>query len=446
MPEATTVIRNALVVMPDGARKADVLTEGESIAAIEPHIDPRGAVDVDASGLVLFPGLVDAHVHFNDPGREDWEGMETGSMALAAGGGTCFIDMPLNSDPPVLDRETFRAKRAKGEMVSRLDFALWGGLTPDSLGHLEAMAEEGAVGFKAFMCPSGIGEFAAADPRTLKAGMKGAAALNLVVAVHAEDPEFLAHHNQMHPPARPGTMRDWALSRPPEAESRAIAMAVEIAGETECRLHIVHVSSPEGLEAALNGRTAGVDVTVETCPHYLLIHDEDAERIGIPAKCAPPIRDRTRVQALWRALAEGTIDTLGSDHSPAPPSMKEGLDVFEAWGGIAGCQHGWPLLLDPDLPSLPWERWADVWAGKPASRFGLGSRKGAIAPGFDADFCLMAPGSATIRAEDLLYRHPVSPYVGKSLAWIVRQTWSRGRPVGPLSRGRFLRPQFPSRS
>ncbi len=446
MREAATVIRGALVVMPDGARQADVLIEGESIVSIAPHIDPRGAVDVDASGLVLFPGLVDAHVHFNDPGREDWEGLETGSLALAAGGGTCFIDMPLNSDPPVLDRVTFRAKRARGEMVSRLDFALWGGLTPDSLGHLDEMAEEGAVGFKAFMCPSGISEFAAADARTLKAGMLRAAALNLVVAVHAEDPEFLAQHSQRHPPARPGTMRDWSLSRPPEAERRAIAMAVEIAGETGCRLHVVHVSSPEGLDAAVKGRTAGVDVTIETCPHYLLIDDEDAARIGIPAKCAPPIRDRARVQALWKALADGTIDTLGSDHSPAPPSMKEGLDVFEAWGGIAGCQHGWPLLLDPDLPSLPWERWADVWAGKPASRFGLGSRKGSIAPGFDADFCFMAPGSATIRAEDLLYRHPVSPYVGKSLAWTVRQTWSRGRPVGPLSRGRFLRPQFPSRS
>jgi len=238
-------------------------------------------------------------------------------------------------------------------------------------------------------------------------------------------------------------MRDWAMSRPPEAERRAISTAVEIAGETGCRLHVVHVSSPEGMAAAVKGRAAGVDVTIETCPHYLLIDDEDAERIGVPAKCAPPIRDRARVRALWKALADGTIDTLGSDHSPAPPSMKEGLDVFEAWGGIAGCQHGWPLLLDPQLPALPWERWAGVWAGQPCRRFGLGARKGSIAPGFDADFCLLAPGSATIRAEDLLYRHPVSPYVGKSLAWTVRQTWSRGRPVGPLSRGRFLRPQIP---
>ena len=446
MPEAATVIRGALVVTPVGARRADVRVEGECIAAIEPHMDPCGAVDLDASGLVLFPGLVDAHVHFNDPGREDWEGMETGSMALAAGGGTCFIDMPLNSDPPVLDRETFRAKRARGEMVSRLDFALWGGLTPDSLDHLEEMAEEGAVGFKAFMCPSGIGEFAAADARTLKAGMQRAAALGLVVAVHAEDPEFIEQHEQMHPPNRPGTMRDWALSRPPEAERKAIAMAVDIAGETGCRLQIVHVSSPEGLEAALMGRTAGVDVTVETCPHYLLLDDEDAARIGIAAKCAPPIRDPSRVEALWRALADGTIDSLGSDHSPAPPAMKSCGDVFDAWGGIAGCQHGWPLLLSPELPALPWERWAEVWAGNPSRRFGLDSRKGSIAPGLDADFCLLAPGSTTIRTEDLLYRHPVSPYVGKSLAWTVRQTWSRGRPVGPLSRGRFLRPHIPSRS
>lgn len=443
MADASVVIRRALVVTPDGGEKADVVIDGELIAAVEVDSPATGETEIDGEGLVLFPGLVDAHVHFNEPGREEWEGMATGSAALAAGGGTCFIDMPLNSHPPVLDRDAFRAKRARGEAVSRLDFALWGGLTPESLPHLDAMAEEGAVGFKAFLCPSGIDEFGAADARVLKAGMVCAAAHNLVVSVHAEDPGFIETHQQLHPPPRPGDMRDWLASRPPEAERRAIAMAVELAGETGCRLHIVHVSSPEGLDAALAGRARGADVTIETCPHYLLLDDVEAIRIGIPAKCAPPIRDRPRMEMLWQAVGDGAIDTLGSDHSPAPPEMKQGADVFSAWGGIAGCQHGWPLLLDPDLPRLSWERWAALWAENPSRRFGLHHRKGVIAPGLDADFCLLKAGDRVIRAEDLLYRHSVSPYVGKNLAWTVLQTWSRGRPVDPLSRGRFLNPHNP---
>ena len=444
MSGVTAIIRQALVVRPEGADVADLVIDGEKIAAIEPNASATGKIEIDASGLVLFPGLVDAHVHFNDPGRDHWEGMATGSTALAAGGGTCFIDMPLNSHPPVLDRETFRAKRSRGEAESRLDFALWGGLTPRNLDSLDELAHEGAAGFKAFLCPSGIDEFEMADASTLKSGMARAASHGLVVAVHAEDPQFLEAHQKTFPPGRPATMRDWMASRPPEAERTAVAMAVEIAGETGCRLHVVHISSPEGLEAVIAGRSAGVDVTVETCPHYLLLDEEAAARIGIPAKCAPPIRDRARVEALWQALANGTIDTLGSDHSPAPPDLKSGGDVFSAWGGIAGCQHGWPLLLDSTLPPLSWNRWAALWAGTPAARFGLDDRKGSIAPGWDADFCLIEPTSRTIRAEDLLYRHPISPYVGRKLPWTVRQTWSRGRLVDSTSRGRFLKPKSSS--
>jgi allantoinase len=440
MGEETLIIRQATVVGETATTIADVVVEGHRIAAVEEHYRRSAGEEIDATGMVLFPGLVDAHVHFNDPGREDWEGMKTGSRALAAGGGTTFIDMPLNSHPPVLDRVTFLAKRARGEAVSCIDFALWGGLTPESLPHLDAMADEGAVGFKAFLCPSGIDEFGAADANVLKAGMARAARRRLVVAVHAEDPEFLAAHQRAHPPPRPGTLRDWAASRPPEAECRAIAMAIGLAGETGCALHVVHVSSPEGLEVAMAGRRAGVDVTVETCPHYLLLDEDDAERIGITAKCAPPLRNRARVDALWQALGAGRIDTLGSDHSPCPPGMKSSADVFSAWGGIAGCQHGWPLLLDPAFPRLPWKDWAALWSGRPARRFGLGSRKGAIAAGYDADFCLLAPGEKTIAAEDLIYRHPLSPYIGRRMAWIVRQTWSRGRAIGPDSRGQFLRP------
>ena len=444
MSGVTAMIRQALVVRPEGASVADVVIDGETIAAIEPQSSATGKIEIDATGLVLFPGLVDAHVHFNDPGRDHWEGMASGSTALAAGGGTCFIDMPLNSHPPVLDRETFRAKRVRGEAESRLDFALWGGLTPRNLDSLDELADEGVAGFKAFLCPSGIDEFEMADADTLKFGMARAASHGLVVAVHAEDPHFLEAHQKNCPPGNPATMRDWMGSRPPEAERRAVAMAVEIAGETGCRLHVVHISSPEGLDAVIAGRAAGVDVTVETCPHYLLLDDDEAARIGVPAKCAPPIRDRARVEALWQALANGTIDSLGSDHSPAPPDLKSGGDIFSAWGGIAGCQHAWPLLLDSELLFLPWDRWASLWAGTPAARFGIDDRKGSITPGLDADFCLLEPTGGTIRAEDLLYRHPISPYVGRKLPWTVRQTWSRGRLVDSASRGRFLKPKSSS--
>jgi allantoinase len=440
MADASLVVRGALVVAPGSARVADVVVEEGVFVAIEPESSMRGRHEIDARGKVLFPGWVDAHVHFNDPGRECWEGLDSGPAALAAGGGTVFIDMPLNSHPPVLNRESLLAKRARGEAVSRLDFALWGGLTPDSLPHLDAMADEGVVGFKAFLCPSGIDEFGAADARVLKAGMSRAAARGLVISVHAEDPDFIAAHQRKYPPPSPGSMRDWLDSRPPEAERRAIALAVDLAGETGCKLHIVHVSSPEGMEAALAGRAAGVDVSIETCPHYLLIDDRMAERIGVPAKCAPPLRDAARVGALWQSLEAGEIDTIGSDHSPAPPEMKSGEDVFAAWGGIAGCQHGFPLLLEPGLPRIPWPRWAEVMAGNPARRFGLADRKGGVAVGFDADFCLLQREPSRILADDLLYRHAVSAYIGMSLAWRICGTWSRGRPVGAESRGRFLKP------
>ncbi len=440
MADASLIVRGALVVASDSVRVADVVIEEGVFVAIESESSMHGDSEIDARGMVLFPGLVDAHVHFNDPGRECWEGLDSGSAALAAGGGTTFIDMPLNSHPPVLDRESFLAKRARGEAVSRLDFALWGGLTPESVKHLDAMAEEGAVGFKAFLCPSGIDEFGTADGRVLRAGMECAARFGLVVAVHAEDPVFIAEHQSRFPPPRAGNMRDWMESRPPEAERRAIALAVEIAGETGCKLHIVHVSSPEGLEEAMAGRAAGVDVSIETCPHYLLLDDFAAERIGISAKCAPPLRDAARVRALWEALASGKIDTIGSDHSPAPPEMKSGEDVFAAWGGIAGCQHGFPLLLDPGLPEIPWSRWAELMARNPARRFGLADRKGEVAVGFDADFFLMDRRTSVIEVKDLLYRHAISAYLGMNLAWCIRGTWLRGQPVRSETRGRFMKP------
>jgi Dihydroorotase and related cyclic amidohydrolases len=259
----------------------------------------------------IVPGWIDAHVHFNEPGRTEWEGLETGSLALAAAGGTTFFDMPLNSTPPVVDAASLEKKRLLAGEKAHLDFALWGGLTPDSLAHLEAMAEGGAVGFKAFMCHSGLDEYPFADAATLRRGMKIAAGLNLPVSVHAEISRDL--------PRAGHDMAAWLASRPQSFEQVAIRLALDLAGETGCALHIVHVTCPEGIDLVTRAKQQGVDVTVETCPHYLLLDEEDAIAIGAPAKCAPPLRPAETVARMWEKLRAGEIDTLGSDHSPSSP-------------------------------------------------------------------------------------------------------------------------------
>ena len=382
-----------------------------------------------ASGFIL-PGWIDAHVHFNEPGRTEWEGLDTGSRALAAGGGTAFFDMPLNSSPPVLTVEAFEAKRQLAEAKSCLDFALWAGLTPNSLAHLKALAHCGAIGFKAFMCPSGLEEFPHADPVTLRAGMVKAAALHLPVAVHAElDPT-------VRPPGH--NMAIWIASRPIQLELEAIAIALELAGETGCALHIVHVSCPEGIDLITSAKQRGVNVTVETCPHYLLLTDEDAIRIGAPAKCAPPLRPANTVEALRQRLRDGHIDTIGSDHSPASPDLKQGDDFFAIWGAIAGIQHGLPLLMDQDLAP------ANLISTNVAKRFRL-PYKGGLTIGHDADFILVAPTSHWITADELLTRHPFSPYVEITTRHRIATTFLRGQRVTPQTRGHFLRPvQFQS--
>ena len=440
MSDFDTIIRHASVVTLDGVEALDVGIAGGSFAAIGANLAGSAESEIDATGKMLFPGLVDAHVHFNEPGRSDWEGFATGSTALAAGGGTCFIDMPLNSAPPLLDVEAFDAKRRAGERNSRLDFALWGGLTPCSLGNLAALAERGVAGFKAFLCPSGLAEFEAADEATLREGMKVSAAHRLPVAVHAESPAALAAHWEKFPPPSPGTMADWLASRPVAAELAAIEMALSCARDTGCALHIVHISSPEGVAMVTAAKREGIDVTAETCPHYLLLDAEAASRIGPPAKCAPPLRPAEVVDGLWKSLVAGEIDTIGSDHSPSPPELKQGDDIFAMWGGIAGAQHGFPLLIERALREASWEKLAALVAANPAERFGLAG-KGRIAAGMDADFCLLAPEEFVIDREDLLARHPISPYVGSRCAWRVTSTWLRGNPVSPASSGRFIRPR-----
>ena len=387
---------------------------------------------IDFGDALVLPGWVDAHVHFNEPGRADWEGLATGSRALAAGGGTTFFDMPLNSSPPVITRAAFDEKRRIGEEKSCLDFALWAGLTPDSLDHMEAMAAAGAIGFKAFMCPSGLDEFQSANPSTLRKGMEIAARVGLPVAVHAEDPEVIRLHQLAHPPVSTD-MRAWLDSRPIEAELSAIRIAIDLAGETGCDLHIVHVTCPEGIDLVSEAKGLGIRVTVETCPHYLLLDDVKAISIGPAAKCAPPIRSAETVAALWQKLLAGEIDTIGSDHSPSPPDLKQGDDIFAMWGGIAGIQHGLPLVISQNLNSVLQLSW------NVARRFRL-PRKGSLLPGQDADFIVLKKQPFTITRDQLLTRHAISPYIGMTSEYTVAATYLRGQKVGPGTRGKFLSP------
>lgn len=408
-------IRGGLVILPEGERERDLLI---SDGRIEGIVDPRAgqATDqIDAQGLVVFPGAVDAHVHFNDPGRADWEGWECGTRGAAAGGVTTVCDMPLNSIPPTTTAEAFRAKRAAAEPAAHVDFALWGGLTPDA--DVAALHSLGVVGLKAFLCDSGVAEFPPVDT-----GLIGRTPG--LVAVHAEDPALLL-----------GRAATWAGSRPPAAETSAVR-ALARSGAT---VHVVHVSTAGALAEL------GPAMTAETCPHYLTFTDDEVERAGAILKCAPPIRDAAERERLWAAVADGRITLVASDHSPSSAARKSG-DIWEAWGGIAGVQTLLPVMLtEGRRRGLGWVRLAELLAGAPARLLGL-PRKGRIVVGADADLALIDPEHGwTLEPAALQTRSGQSPYLGRSFRGLVRSTLARGRivyrdgefPAGP-GHGRFV--------
>jgi allantoinase len=413
-----------------GCEPADVAVDDGRIVATGTELELAAAETIDATGLRILPGAVDAHVHFNDPGRADWEGWATGTTAAAAGGTTCVVDMPLNAHPPTIDADAFRRKVEAAGGAAVTDFALWGGLVPGNVAQLAELAVLGVVGFKAFMCPSGIDDFEAVDDDTLGEGMAEAARLGLPVAVHAESPALLGT-----PTGR--SWRDFLTSRPVEAELDAIARAIDLAQSTGCSLHVVHVSTGRGVRLVAAARARGVDVTCETCPHYLVLDEDDLERLGAVAKCAPPLRSRADRDDLRAELAAGHVDFLASDHSPAPASMKQGDDAFAIWGGISGCQSLLALALTEGVAS-------ELVAARPAARLRLPG-KGRLEPGADADLVLVDLFvESELRAEDLRYRHRHSPYVGMRLRGRIEATFLRGRRIDEREpRGRLVRPAPP---
>ncbi|MDQ3705337.1 MAG: allantoinase [Chloroflexota bacterium] len=426
------IIRNGMLVTPDALVQADLGIAGEQIVDMAPELEGTSENEVDAAGLHIFPGVIDAHLHFNEPGRADWEGFATGTAALAAGGTTTYFDMPLNSHPPTIDAAAFDLKCQAAISSSLVDFGLWGGLVPGSIPHMEELAARGVVGFKAFMSNSGIEDFPASDDLTLYEGMQEAARLGCLVAVHAENDTITGMLARRAVAEGRTGVRDYLQSRPVVAELEAITRAITFAGDTSCRLHIVHVSSGRGVSLVAEAQSRGVDVSCETCPHYLVLTEEDVERLGAVAKCAPPVRSRQEQDELWAHIYAGTLPMVASDHSPAPAGMKSSDNFFQVWGGISGCQSLLQLLLTEGHAGrdLPFTTIASLTAGYPAQRFGVSPRKGRIEVGADADLALVdLSGSHVLLAEDLLYRHKHSPYVGRTLRGRVVRTLVRGKTV-----------------
>ncbi|MBX7158218.1 MAG: allantoinase AllB [Verrucomicrobiae bacterium] len=423
------LIQNATIVTETKSFLGEVAVANEKIVAIGPDLNAKSRETINAQGLHLFSAIIDAHVHFNEPGRESWEGLATGSQALAAGGGTLFFDMPLNSDPPVLNVERLHEKAKVATQKSYTDFAFWGGLVPGNLDHLEALADEGVIGFKAFMSDSGIAEFSRVDLASLKKGMQIASRSGKIVAVHAESETMTAALTQRALAEKRFTIRDYLNSRPIASELEAIQKAIELAAETGCALHVVHVSCAEGIALITSAKQKGVNVSCETCPHYLVLTEEDVEKLGAIAKCAPPVRSREEKEKLWNELKNDRIDIIGSDHSPCPPEMKQKDNFFQVWGGISGVQHTFSLLTEEGMTQrhvLPEQltRWLSTQV---ADRFQIFPQKGRLNVGSDADFFIADLNAIEeVTAKKLFYRHPQSPYIGRQLRGKVVRTFLRG--------------------
>ena len=421
------VVRARRVVTPSGETAAAVEVRDGRIAAVGAYGDaPAGALTL-ADDEVLLPGLVDSHVHVNEPGRTEWEGFATATAAAAAGGVTTIVDMPLNSLPPTVDPEALAAKRAAAAGQVHVDVAFWGGAVPGNLGRLRALHDAGVAGVKCFLLDSGVPEFPPLDPGQLRAALAEVAAYDGLLIAHCEDPATVR-------PAPAGPDYGAFLrSRPPEAETRAVATLLDGARATGARVHVVHVSAAEVLPLLAGAVADGVRVTAETCPHYLTLAAEDVPAGATAVKCCPPVRGRANREALWGGLRAGTLACVVSDHSPSPAGLKhlDSGDFGAAWGGISSLQLALPLVWtgarDRGLTLPDVVRWM---AEGPARLAGLAG-KGRIAVGADADLVAFAPDeTVVVDPARLRHRHPVSPYAGCTLRGVVRRTWVRGRETG----------------
>ena len=431
----TLVVRARRVLLPDGERAAAVHTDGGRITAVTAFDDaPAGSITL-ADDEVLLPGLVDSHVHVNEPGRTEWEGFATATRAAIAGGITTVVDMPLNSIPPTTTVEALHVKQetAKGQVAA--DVAFWGGAVPGNLDQLRPLHEAGVVGFKCFLLDSGVPEFPPLDDAGLRAALAELATFDGLLIAHAEDADVIA----AAPEPSGASYAGFLASRPAAAEQSAIAGLVAAARESGGRAHVVHLADADALPLLRKARAEGVRITVETCPHYLTFAAEQVPDGATAFKCCPPIREAAHREALWAALREGDIDLVVSDHSPCTPELKR-LDVGDfglAWGGIASLQVALPAVWSG--ARARGRRLTDVvrWMAEAPARLAGLPRKGAIAVGRDADLVAFAPEERfTVGA--LHHRNPVTPYAGHELTGVVRRTWLRGQLTDGTAIGELL--------
>ena len=428
------------IVTPDGIGPGAILVRDGKIGGIVLADEiPANAEVHDFGESAILPGLVDSHVHINDPGRTAWEGFETATRAAAAGGYTTLVDMPLNCLPPTATVAALAAKRKAAHERCWVDWLAWGGVVSNNQAHIEALAAAGVPGFKCFLIHPGIDGFTMVTEAELRAALPQVARTGLPLLVHAELPGPVDEATRRLRDANWSRYATYLQSRPEEAELAAIRLLLSLCREYKFRLHIVHLSASHALAELCAARAEGLPVSVETCPHYLYLCAEEIPDGATLCKCAPPIRTRDNREKLWQGLKDGIIDLVATDHSPCPPAMKrlEERNFRTAWGGIASLSLALPIMWTEasrrDFTLTDLTRWM---AERPARLAGCNSRKGCIADGFDADLVIFEPETEFVVTEEHLhYRHPVSPYLGEKLRGVVKATYLRGQPV--FSGGKF---------
>lgn len=435
-----TIIRNAQLVLRHTVELAELGIRDGRIAVIADQIAEPSHHEIDAAGQYVMPGMVDVHMHISEPGRTEWEGYKSGSQAMAAGGTTSFVEMPLNTIPATTDVAALDLKISAAAGQTHVDYALMGGLVPWNLADLDPLSAAGVAAYKCFVatCGSGKpGDFKNVDDFELYQGMEILARSGALLVIHCENAALTDGLGRRARAAGKTKVSDYVASRPVFTEVEAVQRVLLLARETGCRVHIAHNSCPEAIDAIERARADGVDVSAESCPHYFLLATEDLDAIGPRAKCSPPIRDRANQARMWEYLAAGKIDILGSDHSPCTFDLKDKTNAFEAWGGLSACQNSVDAMFDAAVKQrgLGAPLLARVLATAPAERFGL-TNKGEIAVGKDADLVFIDPTqSYLVKAEDLLYKNKHSAYEGFEIGCRVTRTLLRGNTIFELGKG-----------